>query len=372
MGEAYFHSEEVVVRAAARRCYELVLAIRRYGQWWQRARCEPLGPEGRLRIGSRFRLEDTLGSHEIEVAALRPWRRIDLRYVAGDLLGPASWEFLKHRSATLVRYAYRGVEANTDAMRQRCANGRGLQSHGEAMQRDVFPEFCRTLEGPDDVSGADLFEAVHSLRSVRHFRADPVPDAVLRHILEAATRAPSARNVQPWFFLAVRDPPVKRALAALYLTAWQRARRYTAQVDADADICERPDYAPMMRAVDWLATHLDRVPVIVLALLDTAQLGTLADEHGTIVAPQSAYASIFPAVQNLMLAARGLGVGSTLTTVYASVEADMRAVLGIPPTVHIASLIPLGYPRRPFRVTRRKSLDEVVFLDRWGGKMSDQ
>jgi len=124
-----------------------------------------------------------------------------------------------------------------------------------------------------------------------------------------------------------------------------------------------------MRSVDALATHLDSAPVIVLALLDTTQLGPMADGHGTILAPQSAYASIFPAVQNLMLAARGLGVGSTLTTVFSSVENELRAAAGIPPHVHIAALVPLGYPRRPFQVTKRKPLEEVAFVDRWGQRL---
>ena len=122
----------------------------------------------------------------------------------------------------------------------------------------------------------------------------------------------------------------------------------------------------MMRAVDDLAEHLDAAPLLLLACLDTAQLGLMVDPDGRIRAPQSAYASIFPAAQNLMPAARGLGSGSTLTTVFAAAEGALRAVLDIPPHVHVAALIPLGYPTRPFRVTRRKPLAEVAFLDRWG------
>jgi nitroreductase len=211
----------------------------------------------------------------------------------------------------------------------------------------------------------DLFEAMRTLRSVRRFRPDPVPDAALRQILEAATRAASARNVQPWYFIAVRDGATKQAIARLYLAAWRRAQAYTAAADADADINQRSDYGRMMRAVDHLATHLDRVPVLILACLDTAQLGPLADAAGHILAPQSAYASIFPAVQNLMLAARALGLGTTLTTVYAGAEAEIRTVVGIPPHVHIAALIPLGYPAQPFGETQRKPVDAVAFLDRW-------
>ena len=220
----------------------------------------------------------------------------------------------------------------------------------------------------------DLFEAIRTLRSVRRFRDDPVSDGVLRDIIEAATRAPSARNAQPWYFIAVRDPELKRAIGELYRSAWVQARTYTAAVDADADIKDRPGYARMLQAVDELATHLHLTPVIILACLDTSQLGPMADAGGHIVAPQSAYASIFPAVQNLMLAARAFGIGSTLTTVYASAEAELRALVGIPPHIHVAALVPLGYPTAPFRATQRKPLDAVAFLDRWGAKLvsSDQ
>ena len=369
MSETYFHAEEAVLRAPARACYELALAIRRYGQWWQRVHFEPLGPEAMLRIGSRYRFRGAQLSGTAQVTALRPWRRIDLRYIAGDLLGPVSWEFVQRGNSTLVRYVYHGVELNAESLRPVLGGGRGLEVYSDLLQGDAFIGMRRVLEGGFDVSGSDLFEALQTLRSVRRFRPDPLPDAILRAIIEAATRAPSARNAQPWFFLAVRDPEAKRTIAALYLAAWQQAQRYTAAADADADIKDRPGYQRLMRSVDVLASHLDSAPVIVLALLDTTQLGPMADGHGTILAPQSAYASIFPAVQNLMLAARGLGVGSTLTTVFSSVEAELRASVGIPAHMHIAALVPLGYPLRPFRVTKRKPVDAVAFLDRWGQKL---
>ncbi len=212
----------------------------------------------------------------------------------------------------------------------------------------------------------DLFEAMRTLCSVRRFRSDPIEDGVLRQLIEAATRAPSARNAQPWYFVAVRNTAATRAIGALYLSAWQHAQAYTVAADADADIKSRQGYDGMMRAVDGLARHLGTAPLLVLACLDTTQLGPMADGAGHILAPQSAYASIFPAVQNLMLAARGLGIGSTLTTVFSSVEAEIRAVVGIPDRIHLAALIPLGYPTRPFRVTQRKPVDAVAFLDRWG------
>jgi len=373
MTVAYFHVDETVVRAPAAQVYALLLAVRRYGEWWRHVRCEPLGPEGMLRVGSRFRCCGGPLSWEIEVTGLEPQRRIDLAYVAGDMLGPVRWELLPDGDATRVRYLYRGVRPNSPDAEQSFASGRSLRLHSAAMRDDAFAGLRHVLEAPAaDASGGDLFEALHTQRAVRHFRSEPIPTAVLRQILAAATRAPSARNAQPWAFVAVRDAGLKAELAGLYLAAWRQAQAFTAEADADVDIKTRPDYGGMMRAVDHLATHLAEAPVLVLCGLDTTQLGPMADGRGRILAPQSAYASIFPAVQNLMLAARGLGIGSTLTTLIGGVEDAIRTAVGMPAHIHLAALVPLGYPTRPFRPTTRKPLAAVACLDRWGQAWPDE
>jgi nitroreductase len=363
---AYFHSDECLIRAPARDCFELVLAIRRYGEWWRRVGCEPLGPEGSLRVGSRFRFSGGPVSWIVEVRGLHPWRRIDLEYAEGDLLGPVRWELVPEGDATRVRYVYAGVRPNSDYTRASFASGRSLRLHSQVMQEDAFAGLRRILEGGGDPSGSDLFEALHTQSAVRRFRPDPVPDPVLRQVLEAATRAPSARNAQPWHFVAVRDAALRAELGRLYLAAWEQARAHTERTGADADIEHRPGYARMMVRVDDLARHLADVPVLVLACLDTRELGPLADAEGRIRSPLAAYASILPAVQNLMLAARGLGLGTTLTTLAAAVEADLRAVVALPAELHVAALIPLGYPERRFRPTRRRPLEEVASIDRYG------
>jgi len=362
----YHHSDECVIRAPVRDCFELVLAIRRYGEWWQRVAGEPLGPEGRLRVGSRFRFSGGPVSWIIEVRGVHPWRRIDLEYAEGDMLGPVRWEFLAEGDVTRVRYVYAGVRPNSGYTRASFASGRSLRLHSEVMQEDAFAGLRRILEGGGDPSGSDLFEALHTQSAVRKFRSDPVPDAVLRHVLEAATRAPSARNAQPWHFVAVKDEARRAEIARLYLAVWEQARAHTERTDADADIKGRPGYAAMMQRVDDLARHLADVPVLVIACLDTGQLGPLVDDRGRIRSPLAAYASILPAVQNLMLAARGLGLGTTLTTLTSAVEDDLRAIVGLPPELHVAALIPLGYPERRFRATRRRPLEEVASLDRYG------
>jgi nitroreductase len=370
MTVAFFHVEETVVRAPAARGYQLVLAARRYAEWWQGLAVEPLGAEGVLRVGSRLRCRAGAMDWVVEVTRLDPYRRIELNCIEGDLQGPVSWEFDEHADGTRVRCASRGVRLTGAADEPTPDGAARLGSLCKMLRNDAFVGLRRVLEATAaDVSGGDLFETLHTQRAVRHFRPDPIPDGVLREILAAAARAPSARNTQPWCFVAVREATVKAEIRRHYLAAWRQAQAFMAQVDADADIKHRPDYAGMMRGVDVLAEQLDRAPVLVLCGLDTTQLGPLADPSGTIRAPQSAYASIFPAVQNLMLAARGLGIGSTLTTVYLSVEAEIRRAVGMPDHVHIAALVPLGYPTRPFRVTSRKPVEQIAFLDRWGNRL---
>jgi nitroreductase len=212
----------------------------------------------------------------------------------------------------------------------------------------------------------DFFTAVDTQRALRRFRADPVPDDVVRRVLAAATRAPSARGAEPWFFLVVRDAALRGWIEERYCAAWAAAADYTATVDADRDLRDRPHYARMMRAAAELAAHLAAAPVHVVCCLDHRQLGPLVAPDGTLRSPAAAYASIFPAVQNLLLAARALGLGSTLTTLHTAFADALKAQLAIPRPVEVVALVPLGYPADRFGPTRRKPVDEIAFLDRWG------
>jgi hypothetical protein len=161
---AYFQVEETVVRASASHCYALVLAVRRYGEWWH-AHCVPLGAEGVLHIGSRFSIHRGPMRCVVEVVRLDPYRRIELRYVEGDLLGPLTWEFDERGDATRVRHVYRGVCANSPRA-ERALAGDGLRRHGAALHADAFAGMRRVLEAPaTDVSGGDLFAIPSCARS---------------------------------------------------------------------------------------------------------------------------------------------------------------------------------------------------------------
>lgn len=201
----------------------------------------------------------------------------------------------------------------------------------------------------------ELFEAIHSLRAMRRLKPDPIPDDVLRRILAAAIRAPSGGNRQPWFFLVVRDVERRKHLAELWQAGYQELLKnpYYAEATAGGGT---PDRQRMMRSVQHLAAHLHEAPVHLVVCMDTdgqpAGFG-----HGS---------SIFPAVQNLMLAARALGVGAVLTTIHRYREREFKALLGIPDHIVTAALIPMGYPQGNFGAGPRKPLDEVLFFEQWG------
>jgi nitroreductase len=212
----------------------------------------------------------------------------------------------------------------------------------------------------------DFFDVVETQRAIRRFRPDPISDALVRRVLDAATRAPSARGAEPWGFVVVRDRETRRRIAELYERAWDAGQSFTAATDADRDVKEAPHYARMMRAADALARALADVPVLVLCCLDHRRLGPIADGAGGLRAPGAAYASILPAVQNLLLAARAVGLGTTLTTLHRAFDAELRRLLALPPEVEPVVLVPLGHPRDRFGPTRRRPLAEVAWSDRWG------
>jgi nitroreductase len=190
-----------------------------------------------------------------------------------------------------------------------------------------------------------------------------VPDALVHRLLAAATRAPSARGAEPWGFVVVRDPATRAGLAAAYRAAWTAAAPLAA---ADADLRDAPHYARTMRAVGDLAAALDAAPVLIVCGLDHGRLGPIAAPGGGLRAPAAAYGSIFPAVQNLLLAARALGLGATLTTLHRGADAAVRALLAVPAAVELVAIVPVGWPRDRYGPTRRRPVEEVAFCDRWG------
>ncbi|MGZ4757007.1 MAG: nitroreductase family protein [Acidimicrobiia bacterium] len=202
-----------------------------------------------------------------------------------------------------------------------------------------------------------LAEAMRTQRAVRRLRSDPVDDETLRAVLELATKAPTGSNAQGWEFVVVRDPDVKHALARLNRQSFSIYRRI-ARNRIRGDLAG----ARMLAAVQYQADHFEDAPVIVVACL-----------HGrpgpTPIGKASFYASIFPAVQNLLLAARGLGLGATLTTLPLWSKTQARRTLGLPGNVTPCAVIPLGWPLRGgYGPTTRRPVEEVVHLDHYGNR----
>ena len=213
---------------------------------------------------------------------------------------------------------------------------------------------------PDSVPEiANLFEIIRTTRSMRRLKSDPVPSELIRKILEAGVCAPSGGNMQRWRFLVIRDPKVKEKVGALYKRAWdeQVAPRYRAGEPAPGMSRER--FLRLLDAAEYLAAHIHEAPVWIVPCL----------EGGTPM--RTSGSSIYPAVQNMLLAARALGLGATLTTLHLQFEQEAEAALGLPPGVHSYALLPLGYPMGRFGPVRRVPLADVVYEERWGQAYRD-
>lgn len=174
-------------------------------------------------------------------------------------------------------------------------------------------------------------------RAIRRFTGDPVDDALVERILTAATRAPSARNVQPWRFIVVRDPETKAKLGAIF-----------DELGGQMYGANAPDRTP------W-----GEVPVLIVVASEYA-FG--AGESGIAALG----ASIYPAVQNLLLAAQAAGLGSVLTTRWKAREADVRPLLGLPETMAVHAILPLGWPAQRPGKNRRRPMREVTSRDYFG------
>ncbi|WP_375476448.1 nitroreductase family protein [uncultured Jatrophihabitans sp.] len=210
--------------------------------------------------------------------------------------------------------------------------------------------------GPSDPDRLSVLEALHSTPARRYLSARPIADDVLWSILDAAVRGPSGGNRQAWGWVVVTDPTVKGRIAAWYREGWQRAygvRRAELQNAPARDVGLG---AAAYRATEHLAEHLHEAPVWVIPVLRDAA-GSTDPRLG---------ASIYGAVQQLQLAARAYGIGSTLTSFHVSHEEAVRELLGLPESALTMALIPLGYPARGrWAQPKRQPLEQVVHWDRW-------
>lgn len=209
---------------------------------------------------------------------------------------------------------------------------------------------------PSDSVG--LLEGIATTRAIRRYVDEPIPDVVLRDILFAATRAPSGSNRQPFRFMVFQDSPrakqVKELIGRSAVRLWENKRVRDGYEKGSGQEENSPKYR-MAHTMEHYVENFSSVPVLVLACLERYREPTPTEG-----------ASIYPACQNMLLAARGLGYGGVLTGFQAFVESELRELLNIPDSVFLAATITLGKPVGRHGPVRRRPMGEVVFGDTWG------
>ncbi len=210
--------------------------------------------------------------------------------------------------------------------------------------------------------GTELFHIMRTTRAMRRLKPDPVPDELIQRILQAGQWAANGGANQRWRFLVVKDRSIKEQVQKWYQKAFDEVvgPRYR---NAEPPPGSSPGrYRRQHDAVEYLTEHYHDAPVWIVACQD----------DGEETPSRSAGASIYPAVQNMLLAARALGLGSTLTSRHLRHEKEVEEILGLPPGVHSYAILPIGYPMGNFGPVRRGSLADVVYLDQWGERYLDE
>lgn len=207
----------------------------------------------------------------------------------------------------------------------------------------------------------DVFEAMETCRAIRFFTRDPVPDEMIDKILYAATRAPSPGNSQGWDFIVVTDPAIKQALSAKISTVMDATvgaiQQSMGGLEALDDVTRR-----MLQGTVNMAKTLGDIPAIILVCGKKVYPPQAPTE-------QFVWSALYPAAQNILLAARGLGLGTCFTTYQNTCETELRELLHIPADVYIAAFIPVGWPAINFGPLARRPLEDFVHRNGWQGDL---
>ncbi len=201
-----------------------------------------------------------------------------------------------------------------------------------------------------------LFDAIYSQRQITRYKPDPVPTGALEHMVDAAVRAPNGGNTQPWEFVVVNDPAIVRQLGELYKNTWLDAMGWEPS----------PDETRVYRHARYLAHHMPDVPAMIAVCADHSRGSGY--EPGQPIERGRHAASIWPAIQNLFLAARALGLGTRITTVLNRKEDAVRRILALPDYAELICLTPVGYPRGNFGPTTRRPSSAVTSINAWGNR----
>ena len=211
------------------------------------------------------------------------------------------------------------------------------------------------------MADTDLFDIMYSCRSMRRLKPDPVPLELIYKVIEAGTQGPSGGGVQAWRFVVVTEAQQKGQIAELYQRGWRAAEATYAKAGLT------PENSKNVRAAAYLAEHLAEVPVLLIPCLRSRKShkerleGPDRDTFLRILG-----GSIYPAVQNMLLACRALGLGASFTTITTLAEDEMRKILDLPDFITTQALIPIGYPKGKFGPVTRRPVEEVTWLNRYG------
>jgi nitroreductase len=211
-----------------------------------------------------------------------------------------------------------------------------------------------------------LLDAMLTQRALRRVLPDPVDDAVVLKSIELALHAPTGANGQNWEFIVVKDPRLKEKLAKRYRQGWKV--QYGAVIRRA--VARDESMEKIARAVQWQVDHFTEVPVLVVACL---RLGLREGRVPFVRMPHAAesayWGSIYPSVQNLLLAARAMGLGASLITLPLWSQTSARRLLNLPLSITPCCIVPLGWPRGRYGPTTRTSVDQVTHLDTYGNRV---
>ena len=247
---------------------------------------------------------------------------------------------------------------------------------GAAVAGPTYAEVRERLSAP-------LVDMMTTQRAVRRLKPDPVDDDIVLRCIELALKAPTGSNGQNWEFVVVKDAATKAALAQRYRQAWRLyggighwlaeqgqatsgvAGALSRAVGRSNDGSGNESMAKILRAVEWQVDHFEALPVLVIPCLRGSKAPYVPMPA---IAETSYYGSIYPSVQNLLLAARAMGLGASLITLPLWSMTSVRRSLGLPLSVQPCCVVPLGWPQGRYGPTTRRPVGDVVHVDRFGNR----
>ena len=206
-----------------------------------------------------------------------------------------------------------------------------------------------------------IFETMYTMRAMRRLKPDPVPLETIRKILEAGTQAPSGQNLQAWAFVVLQDPDKKKFFQERYHKAI--LDRFGEGMTPDPN--DTSSFARTVRSALHLAEHMHEAPVLLLVCGKRDWPFAVPKDKRVGHAPPS-YGSIYPCVQNILLACRALGLGASLTTMHQMFEDELHERVGIPDDYGVVATIPIGFPSGKFGPVKRRPAPDVTHFDTWG------